>query len=55
MWGALEPTIDEQLNAVEGLPEKIKNTAKDKFREKTTDTACDKAMDEALEKAKSGN
>ena len=52
VWGTLEPTVDEQLNAVEGLPQKIKDTAKDKFKEKTVDVAVDKAMDEALEKAK---
>ena len=52
VWGQLEPTVDEQLNQVDGLPKKIKDTAKDKFKENTVDVAVDKAMDEALEKAK---
>ena len=52
VWGTLEPTIDEQLNAVEGLPQKIKDTAKDKFKGATVDPAVDKACDEALEKQK---
>eukprot|EP01084_Bolivina_argentea_P252183 423234_1 len=50
IWEQIEPSIDEQLNKVEGLPQKIKDTTKDKFKEKTIDVAVDKALNEALQK-----
>ena len=51
----MEPSIDEQLEAnAAGVPQKLKNVAKDKVKEATVDPAVDKALDEAMAKLKKG-